>query len=368
MKAYQEAKERARADNTPLDCLKPEPEFVIVGDCTSEALVGILGSSPRGCLQSSDELIGWVRGHNQYKAKGSDREFSLSLWSSQPISVHRKTDSQGVISVVRPIHSIIGGMVPDRLSELNNGSADGLVERFLFCQPASIPRRFNPEGISILAADEYARFIYGLWQQEPEALSLGGMNPKIVALSEDARKLFASFHDEVLAQAQDEELPPLLRGALSKMPSQVGRISLILHRARQQSKEEDDAHRLSPDTMDSAIMLCRYFMAQGESLVGGFDRGLSKVELVQERILGWIRRHKNQVFLKSGGAVKWRNLRHDIRSTLSAGGGLPDDRLFSEALQALESQGYLRLRYEFQTENPARRPLIDCNPGLYSGE
>ena len=238
----------------------------------------------------------------------------------------------------------------------------------MFCQPAIVPRRFNPEGISALAADEYSRFIYRVWQQEPEALSLGGMKPKNVALSEDARKLFASFHDDVLGEAQNEDLPILLRGALSKMPSQAGRIALVLHCGRQVAGEENDPHRVSPDCMDAACLIAKYFMAQAESLVGNFDRGLSKVELVQERILGWIRRHKNQVFLKDGGTAKWRNLRHDIRSTLSAGGGLPDDRLFSEALQALESQGYLRLRYEFQTENPARRPIIDCNPGLYSGE
>jgi hypothetical protein len=75
---------------------RPTAERVHVNDTTIEALIQILKENPRGVMLERDELVGWVKSMDQYKAggKGAERQYWLSAWSNRPVSVDRKGQSR----------------------------------------------------------------------------------------------------------------------------------------------------------------------------------------------------------------------------------------------------------------------------------
>jgi hypothetical protein len=92
---YEVDKKEAARCNQPAPPPPEEPimERTLVEDTTVEALAVVLGGTPRGVFAMRDELTGWARSMNQYKAggKGSDRQFWLSAWSNYPWYVDRKS-------------------------------------------------------------------------------------------------------------------------------------------------------------------------------------------------------------------------------------------------------------------------------------
>ena len=70
-------KDKNKETRTP-----PLQRCAIVKDITRETLVAILADNPRGVLVDPDEATSWVASFNEYKAKGSDRQFWLSIWGA----------------------------------------------------------------------------------------------------------------------------------------------------------------------------------------------------------------------------------------------------------------------------------------------
>jgi hypothetical protein len=114
----------------------PVPLRAIVRDITRESLAIVLQDNPRGVLCDPDELTAWANGMGDYKAKGSDRQFRLSIWSSVPVSVDRKGGRESFY-VPHPFVAVLGGLPPAMLSALHEekGRADGFLERILFVWP-----------------------------------------------------------------------------------------------------------------------------------------------------------------------------------------------------------------------------------------
>src|SRR5215208_4780307 len=127
----------------------PDAERVQVNDTTVEALIPILKENPRGVLLERDELVGWVKGMDQYKAggRGNERQFWLSVWSNEPVSVDRK-GQQGPVSVLRPFIGVIGSIQPDVLPELAENREDGMLERFLLAYPRTLNALWTEDEIS----------------------------------------------------------------------------------------------------------------------------------------------------------------------------------------------------------------------------
>ena len=109
-------------------------------DCTIEKAARLAASNGWALLQCRDELAGWLGNMNRYSGHGGDRAFWLEAHRGRSFLVDRMRDDEPVIVPSLGI-SVVGGIQPERLSELLlANSDDGLASRFLYVWP----ERINP--------------------------------------------------------------------------------------------------------------------------------------------------------------------------------------------------------------------------------
>jgi hypothetical protein len=358
MNAYREKMAQAKKDPIAELPVKPIAEFLLLGDITQEALVKTLAESPRGGAILSDELTGWLGSHDKYSKGGNDRQAYLSLWSSLPLSVHRKLD--GVVTVALPVLSVIGGLTPSSLPRLHGGQEDGFLSRILIACPGERQAIYTKQGITGLQALAYGAFIRKLWELAPEHQDEHGITPKTIVLSEEAEEVFEAFYNEMQQALSGDAIPGVMRGTFSKAPSQVARIALVLHCARNVSGEESDPYRLSADTMEAAIEIVKYFLSHLKALEGSLHHSFTRSQEIQNRVTEWLRSFQNHC---KGVDAGWTELRHGCRRALALPDGKIDDRALEECLLSLEATGVIKLIHR-RSNLKTLRPEIAINPNL----
>lgn len=109
-----------------------KPPRLIAHDVTTEKLGEILARQDRGITIIRDEIAGWIGSMERYgggKGVSSDRAFWLESYDGGSFTVDRI--SRGELQVKDLSVSIIGGIQPARLKELDSLTSDGLLQRFL---------------------------------------------------------------------------------------------------------------------------------------------------------------------------------------------------------------------------------------------
>ena len=117
----------------------PPPRY-IVWDTTVEKLGELLARSDKGLLVKSDEISGWLGNMERYNAGRSDRGFWLCAYDGGPHNIDRI--KRGEIFIKNLSVSLIGGIQPARLAEIQGLTSDGLLQRFLpvMMGSASLPQ------------------------------------------------------------------------------------------------------------------------------------------------------------------------------------------------------------------------------------
>jgi putative DNA primase/helicase len=190
---------RSAGETEPPPPPEPTMERTYADDTTVESLVGILEDNPRGVLIYKDELTGWVRSHDQYRAagKGADRQHWLSVWSNQAIVVDRKSRQGDPTYVERPWVSLVGGIQPAMLSELGGSMEDGLLDRFLFCYPKHSHTDLSEVEIGADTEAQYATLYDKLTSLLMVKDESGQEAPNVVPMSGEGRSLFKKIHDQI---------------------------------------------------------------------------------------------------------------------------------------------------------------------------
>jgi putative DNA primase/helicase len=239
----------------------PSMSRCVASDTTIEALVSILEANPRGLLVHKDELTGWVRSMDQYKAgKGSDRQHWLSLWSNDEVVVDRKSRMGEPVVLAKPFVSLFGGIQPAMLGELGGGMEDGLVDRFLFAYPTPLHVRFNDHEIGAKAEAEYATLYRRLTSLSLATDEHGDPNPRPLKLSPEARKRFAESVDTLGAEVLQPGFPARLEGVWSKLRGYLARLSLVLAVCRCVTNNVRE-ERVEAEDVGAAARLLDYFKA-----------------------------------------------------------------------------------------------------------
>ena len=126
LRDYRDAKEQD--PGTKLREPKPPLRYV-VWDTTVEKLGELLDRSPKGLLVKSDEISGWIGSMERYSTGRSDRGFWLCAYDGGPHSIDRI--KRGEMFIKNLSVSLLGGIQPARLAELQGLTSDGLLQRFV---------------------------------------------------------------------------------------------------------------------------------------------------------------------------------------------------------------------------------------------
>lgn len=251
----------------------PEGERVRVNDTTIEALIPILKENPRGLLLERDELVGWVKGMDQYKSggKGSERQFWLSVWSNEPTSVDRK-GQQAPVSVLKPFIGVIGSIQPDVLEDLAENREDGMLERFLFAYPKALNALWTEEDVSEGALVAYRDLYHRLRELSMNKDEDGDPVEVPVTFSPEAKEVYIEVYNQHRKEMATAGFPRYLRGVWAKLEAYTLRIALILACCR--FAEAGVAERVEAEDVLKAVSLVDYFKSQARRVFGtlyGFD-------------------------------------------------------------------------------------------------
>lgn len=329
--AYEAATDRAKRDRTDLPAIKPTLLRWYTSDTTTEALATILAENPRGVAIIRDELTGWVRSMDQYRAqRGADRQFFLSAWSGEPVVVDRKSNPGGVpIMAPHPFLSALGGLPPEMLYELTEGRGreDGFIHRILFSYPESVPPGdWTDAAISDEAEWGWCQVMDRLAALLPDVDEHGAVHPKVVFFTDAAKRIRAEFYTSHNAELGHPDFPEHLRGAWAKFRSYFPRLALTLHMLRFACGETTGENVDEVSTVGAAALI-DYFKSHAERVYRQLRvRPDDKRAAALER---WIRNH--------GGTCTARDV---VRNEVA---GIKRTSDASAALRDLQDRGKGRL-------------------------
>ncbi len=267
----QEAAEaRKKKKRVPPEPEKPIKQRIRVGDTTVEALHVRMAENPRGLVLARDELAGFFNSLNQYKGKGSDRQFWLSQHSGRVAPVDRKTDDE-TYDVDYPCVFVVGSIQPEKLHVLDLEAGDGMVERFLFAWPEARLQPDSERDVSVEAEEGYVEIwnrLYALKMGEDE---FGNPAPIDVPLAPEAMPAWRAYRRAIKRGADEPGVSSFMRGVIGKMKAHFHRFALILALVR--TVEDGEAvEEVREEDLDNAWRLVEYFTGQSYRLYTEFKK------------------------------------------------------------------------------------------------
>jgi hypothetical protein len=300
-----------------------------VSDITVEKLAEVLKAEPRGALLLRDELAGWVKGMDQYKARGgSDRQFWLSAWASEPVKADRKNpDSPGVF-IAHPCMSVAGGIQPAVLSGLQ-GCDDGFFDRILFTYPLTLPAQKE----NWRCCDRRLLVLWSRALEKVRGIDLvtdpgrGAPRPRFVGMSDGAKREWEEYTGALADRINDPEFPRHLAGVAGKLKGYGARlalVSMLLRAAYDDHREVEDVSRAD---MRNGAAVAHYFLAHAVRVYRVM--GLDPTAEAARKVLGWVRAQAKPTFTRRDA---YRGLRRQFAN--------PED--LADPLRRLVQHGFIR--------------------------
>jgi hypothetical protein len=303
---YESAKRSKRRDDgeddasdTPEKPKKPVLLRLYASDTTTEALAPVLLANPRGVVVIRDELMAWVAGMNAYRSgKGADRQFFLSGWAGEPLCIDRKQQNGAPLIVAHPFFCIVGGLPPDLVSQFRDerNLSDGFLDRLMFSYPDPGPAAgHNDYCIPEEAAAVWRNALTFLWRLNMEPSGDGGVRPRFVRLTQEAREVWKQFCDDHAAEMNAETFPEHLLGPWSKLRGYCARLALIVHFLRVATGEvlEED---VDDESARRAVKLIGYFKSHARKVYAVMD--LDPKVAQAKKVLKWVVRERKNQFSK----------------------------------------------------------------------
>jgi hypothetical protein len=240
---------------------KPAMEILYTVNTTVEGLRETININ-NGMLIISDELTSWIRSLNEYKGgKGSDKSFYLEAWNCKGYKITRS--GQDIIDIAKLFCSVIGGIQPDFLREMQGYSGnDGFIDRILFVYP-----NHNEDGrISHDPIDKNIKEdIKGLFM----ALFKTCRNKfdNAIKLNTLGVERLSEYHQELTIEADKTEISKF-EGYLEKQKAYTARLALILHVIKSINSSFCWDEEVSIETVEQAIELSKYFISHAKRVFG----------------------------------------------------------------------------------------------------
>lgn len=260
-------KERANTE----EIKKPKKTQFIANDVTLEALVDMHEESKNSIGVFKDELAGWYKDMNKYRA-GSDLETWLSSWSGKSIMMNRKTAKSSFVEA--PFIPVIGGIQPRILDAFytEENKDNGFVDRMLLCLPDLSVEKFNDEEMDDDVIQWYSDYIIafydGIKQYVIRYNNDDEIEPIIARFSPDAKKEWVRVFNSITEDQNSDEENEYMKSMLPKQKSYIPRFALILNTLECYNSKSplNDYATISKKSILGAEKLSRYFIAMAKKI------------------------------------------------------------------------------------------------------
>jgi hypothetical protein len=212
---------------------------ITVNDSSTEKLGSLLAAHPKGLLFYRDELSGLFGGFDRYSGKGFDRSFWIETYGGRAYIIDRIKNPLPIVIPNLSV-SILGGIQPDKLSNILLGDDDGLIARFLWIWPDKFEEPKRPSSkvdnstmlsimrkLSALLLDssDHNNGNHSINDNTNENENLN-LKPHIISLDEPAIEIFQEWRQDNHKAANN--VSGLLFSFYGKTPGYVLRLALIL--------------------------------------------------------------------------------------------------------------------------------------------
>jgi len=247
----------------------PIKKQFIVNDVTLEALVELHEENPNAVGVFKDELAGWIKDMNKYRA-GSDLEFWLSTFSNQPAALNRKTVKNTYVH--SPIIPVLGGIQPAVLNQVftDEYRDNGFSDRMLLCFPDASVEYYNENELDPKLIEWYHDYIMELhsyikgtlleFDDEREIV------PHYVAMSKEARTEWNRIYNKISDMQNSDDESEFTKSMLPKQKTYVPRFALLINALDAYSNGEELTREVDKETMLKAERLSDYFISMSKKV------------------------------------------------------------------------------------------------------
>lgn len=249
-------------DNVGSPLQKPALRQLILDDATIESVANAFTDNPRGLLWYRDELFGLLADMDKYAGeKGGTRSRLLSAYDSEPWKTNRISARAAYIP--HACLSIFGTIQPALLGKIFSSSDQdsGFLARFLFAfaEPEA-PPQWVDEAFDHNQQQAIDDLTEALLKLEMVVNENGEERPVSLEISPEGKDKYKKwFNDIGLVQwyggGEKESICAKLRG-------QALRLALILHHLAWMAGEAKQLGPVNATTMDGALALSNWFLAQ----------------------------------------------------------------------------------------------------------
>lgn len=272
-----EKKSKDNSIDLPLGPPKPVLTHYVVSDTTIEALANVMASSPRGVLIHSDELSGFIRSHDQYKIKGSDRQKYLEVWNCEPWKIDRVKEGSKYIRDTGC--AIVGGIQSQVMPQIFGFESfiDGLLPRFLMSIIHNSHSGISDEEITDTDMNVFKGILEKCYNINLFKDEKGNNEYTLINFDSEAKYKFLEFQKDYLEKSHF--LPDRAQVFIPKLISYAVRLSGIFHIIY-----GEDTNIISSNTVSNSIRLIHYFVGQAMQALKFYDK-TKKLEEIEVELV-----------------------------------------------------------------------------------
>lgn len=295
-RAYMDLEKKEREAEEKL--YKPIKTQFIASDITLEALVELHEENKNAVGVFKDELAGWLKDMNKYRA-GSDLEFWLSSWSNKGVALNRKTSKSSFVE--SPIIPILGGIQPGVLNQFytEENKDNGFIDRILTCYPDVEVEMYNDNEMDAELLQEYEDFIINMYQEIKRNVVVYDNEQQISSIiavfTESAKREWMRIHDEITAMQNSSSENEYMKSMLPKQKSYIPRFALLINTLDSMTSADAFPYDIiCKESVLKAERLSKYFINMAKKVklkssetfelkkVMALNKGKSKKEQIQE--------------------------------------------------------------------------------------
>ena len=250
------------------EVFEPKKKQFIANDITLEALVDLHQESDNAVGVFKDELAGWLKDMNKYRA-GSDLEFWLSCWSGKSVSMNRKTAKSSFVD--KPFIPVLGGIQPSIFNSFSTeeNKDNGFMDRMLLSFPDAIVDQYNDSELDYSLILWYSEMITKFYQGMLTLVKRnedGEIEPNLVKFSSEAKVEWVRIFNKITNSQNNEDENEYLKSMYPKQKSYIPRFALIIHVFDSFFNCDTKAFELSKESILKAEKLSDYFVLNARKI------------------------------------------------------------------------------------------------------